>query len=152
MRLVRPADVMRFARQLARRERLSAIRAAADGCLVTIGLRKRGVRPLLTAQRAAGGTADPQRAVRVAGAVDAGLGILPVAATCLRRSLTLTRELDRIGIASTLCLGVRMTEGRVEAHAWVQVGPVVVNDEPQVIARYTALVAGEFERLVPFLR
>ncbi len=75
-----------------------------------------------------------------------------MAPTCLRRSLTLIRELNRTGLAATLHVGVRNVGEKVEAHAWVQAGEVVLNDEPDVAAAYVELAAGELERLLPLLR
>ena len=60
-------------------------------------------------------------ATEVAAAVDAGLGLLPMAPTCLRRSMTLLRELARLDLAAALHVGVRHQQARIEAHAWVQV-------------------------------
>jgi len=41
---------------------------------------------------------------------------------CLQRSLTLQRLLSQCGIGSDLRIGVQKTEGRVHAHAWLEVG------------------------------
>jgi hypothetical protein len=95
---------------------------------------------------------DPERAVAVSEAVDAGLGLVPMAPTCLRRSVTLARELDRLGLAGAIHIGVRHAGGAVEAHAWVQVGTSVVNDDPTLVASYAELAAGDLERLAPSLR
>jgi hypothetical protein len=95
---------------------------------------------------------DPERAAAVSEAVDAGLGLVPMAPTCLRRSVTLARELDRLGLAGAIHIGVRHAGGAVEAHAWVQVGTSVVNDDPTLVATYAELAAGDLERLAPSLR
>lgn len=128
------------------------MRAVLDGAFVTWTLRRRGVRPLVTGMRADRPVVDVVRCRRVSAAVDAGLGLLPVAATCLRRSLTLARELDRLDLAGTVHVGVREADGRVEAHAWIQVGSHVVNDDPALVATYGGLAAGELERLAPVIR
>ena len=39
----------------------------------------------------------------------------------------------------------------MEAHAWVQVGDVVVNDDPDLTNTYTELAAGDLDRLLPLL-
>jgi hypothetical protein len=65
--------------------------------------------------------------------------------------MTLVRELHRLGLASTLHIGVRRA-GRIEAHAWVQVGDVVVNDDAEEVATYSDLASGESERLLHMLR
>src|SRR4051812_2652722 len=85
---VRLYDVRRFVLALGRSYGASALRAVVDGAFVTVTLRRRGLGPLLHDRPDLRG-ADPDRARRVAEAVDAGLGLLPVAATCLRRSVTL---------------------------------------------------------------
>jgi Transglutaminase-like superfamily len=151
-RLPRPAAVGRFVRHLREPTRSSAVRAVVDGALVTWTLRRRGVRPLLSTPDGRPARPDPDQSIRVADAVDIGFALIPVAPTCLRRSITLVRELHRLGLASTLHIGVRRIDERLEAHAWVQVGVVVVNDDDEEIATYTGLAEGELERLLPLLR
>ena len=122
-----------------------------DGAYVTWTLRRRGLRPLL-GRDVTGASADPERARALASAVDAGLGLLPVVPTCLRRSVTLLRELGRAGVSGALHVGVRHVDERLEAHAWVQVGDEVVNDDADLVGTYTRLAGGEVERLLPMLR
>jgi hypothetical protein len=144
------ADVRRFARSLRAPARLSTVRGALDGARVTWVLKRHGLRSLLDA--GGGGRADPNEAKLVAAAVDAGMGVLPLGATCLRRTMTLTRELRRRGLTSTVRIGVRTVDGAVEAHAWVEVDGVVVNDDPALTETYTELAGGELERLLPLIR
>lgn len=132
--------------------RRSACRAAVDGVLVTLILRVCGVRPLLNGLPAAGFSPDPAHALAVSAAVDAGLGILPLAPTCLRRSITLLREFGRRGLDAGLHIGVRAVDDRIEAHAWVQVGELVVNDDPEVTAGYQPLADGRSDHLLGRLR
>lgn len=146
------AELRRFLVALRGPIRTSAARAVVDGAWVTWTLRRSGVRPLVAGLRPERGTTDEARARRVAGAVDAGLGVLPIAPTCLRRSLTLARELERLDLVGTVHVGVREVDARIEAHAWVQVGSVVINDDPALIATYEELAAGELERLGSALR
>lgn len=47
-----------------------------------------------------------------------------VAGTCLSRSLTLMRLLARRGIAGRLRVGVKLGNGALDAHAWVEVAGV----------------------------
>ena len=49
-------------------------------------------------------------------------------ASCLEQSLVLWWQLNRRGIAAELRIGARKEEGRFEAHAWVELGNVVLND------------------------
>lgn len=151
-RLPTPGELRGFARALRGRTRVSTVRAAVDGLVVTRTLRRHGVRPLVAGLRGDRSVNDADRARQVAEAVDAGLAVLPVAATCLRRSLTLARELERLDLAGTVHVGVRGVDGAIEAHAWIQVGPEVVNDRPELIATYTELAGGELERLAPLVR
>ena len=137
------SDVSRFLRQLRSPHRVSALRAAGDGAFVSWTLKRRGVRPLLRVAGSSSTISDAARAREVAVAVDAGLGMIPIAPTCLRRSLTLLRELDRLGLEATLVIGVRNGSRKFSAHAWVQVRDVVVNDDPAVIDTYEVLAEGD---------
>lgn len=60
----------------------------------------------------------------------------PYRATCLRQSLTLWWLLRRQGIASDLCFGARKEAGRVEAHAWVELQGVALNEAQDVHQRF----------------
>ena len=147
-----PADGWRFLRHLTFPTRGSAVRAAVDGLVVTWTLRRRGIKPLLGTVGKPRATKDPVRARQVADAIDAGLGLIPIAPTCLRRSMTLMRELDRLGLGATVHIGVRTVDRKVEAHAWVQVGDVVVNDDADRIDTYAQIAAGELDTLIPLLK
>ena len=56
----------------------------------------------------------------------------PFPATCLTRSLLLGWLLRRRNVASKLRIGVRLTQGMLDAHAWVECEGVPVNDSPDV--------------------
>ena len=144
-RRVRSADLGRFAAALRGPQRWSACRALVDGAIVVVTLERRGLTPLL---QGPSGTPerDPGRARPIVAAVDAGLGLLPVAPTCLRRSVTLLRELRRRGMGATLHIGVRKTAGEVEAHAWVEVAGEVVNDDPDVVGTYLPMSTSRAEQ------
>lgn len=146
------ADLRRFLGQLGRPTRLSAVRSAVDGVVVARTLKRRGAGPFLAADPPPTVRHDPVRALGVSAAVDSGLALVPMAPTCLRRSLTLVRELHRLGLAATLHIGVRKVAGRVEAHAWVQVGDTVVNDDLDQTTTYTELAVGHWGRLPATLR
>lgn len=60
----------------------------------------------------------------VAAAANHGL----YAGNCLKRSMTLWFLLRRRGIPAELRIGSRITKGKFEAHAWVQSGEAVLND------------------------
>jgi len=63
-------------------------------------------------------------------------------ATCLRRSLVLIILLRQQGIESELCFGARLLDQGLEAHAWVEIGGVVINDNPDIRLQYTPLDNG----------
>lgn len=149
--LPRTKDALRFLAQLRCPTRVSAVRAVVDGLNVALTLKRRGARPLLATAGARPARHDLQRSKEVSAAVDAGLALLPVAPTCLRRSVTLIRELDRLGLAGALHVGVRHVGEQAEAHAWVQVGDVVVNDDAKVAETYVQVASGELQRLFPLL-
>lgn len=60
-------------------------------------------------------------------------------ATCLPQALLLRWFLRRRGIDSSLRFGANKTETQLEAHAWVEVDGVPVNDTEDVQKRYTPL-------------
>ena len=68
----------------------------------------------------------------------------PFPVTCLTRSLLLGWLLRRRGVASDLRIGVRLTEGKLNAHAWVERNGMPVNDRPEAVSRFTS-----FGDLVP---
>ncbi len=58
--------------------------------------------------------------------------------TCLSRSLVLQWLLRMRGIPSQLRIGVRLSDGTLTAHAWVECGGEVINDTPEHIALFCA--------------
>jgi hypothetical protein len=63
-------------------------------------------------------------------------------ATCLRKSLLVFWFLRRQGVAGAICFGVRLNQGNLEAHAWVEWQDIVINDEADVRQRYAPLKNG----------
>ena len=61
-------------------------------------------------------------------------------ANCLTRSLYLWWLLQRKGVHSQLRIGVRLTDGVLEAHAWVEHAGIPINDRQDVGATFTAFV------------
>ena len=57
-------------------------------------------------------------------------------ANCLTRSLYLWWLLRRRGVESELRIGVRLADGALEAHAWVEHAGVPINDRPDVSADF----------------
>src|SRR5262249_5923850 len=64
-------------------------------------------------------------------------------ANCLQKSLVLWWLLRRQGIQSELQFGTRKESGQFEAHAWIEIEGVVVNDSGEVRRMYTT-----FERAI----
>ena len=62
----------------------------------------------------------------------------PLPATCLTRSLLLGWLLRRRGVQSQLRIGVRLTQGALDAHAWVESEGIPVNDRPDVNAQFAS--------------
>jgi hypothetical protein len=62
----------------------------------------------------------------------------PYRASCLPRSLALWWLLRRQGIESDLRIGVRKEAGLFEAHAWVELRGLVLNDSGDVGERFAA--------------
>jgi Transglutaminase-like superfamily len=79
--------------------------------------------------------------LRIAGqvnwAVEAAARALPWHPVCLPQAIAATAMLRRRSINSTLYLGVDPAD-RLDAHAWVRVGPVIVTGGP-TIDRFTVV-------------
>ena len=78
----------------------------------------------LTANGASDGSA--QDLERVAFAVRAMAARVPWRSDCLVQALAAQRWLADLGIASTIHLGVKASEGPIDAHAWLKVGDQIV--------------------------
>lgn len=110
--------------------------------MVWTGLRLFGLPPMHSwASRATRAARTPRADVAPA-ALGALVGIagrhLPFPSTCLTRSLLLAWLLNRRGERADLRIGVRMTGGALDAHAWVECDGRPVNDAPDVARRYAA--------------
>lgn len=123
-------------RRLDRGDRRLAIATAAALAATRIGLRMVGLRRWKAAlvrmapRLAYAGWQQPEIAVaqRVARIQEAVSRHLTWHASCLERSLVLWWQLERRGIAAEIRIGARKEAGRFEAHAWVELGNVVLND------------------------
>jgi hypothetical protein len=116
-------------------ERHLARETAAALLTTRIGLRLLGLRrwkELLVrlAPRKARAAAAPaiETARRMTAIQEAVSRHLPWQASCLEKSLVLWWQLGRCGIATEMRIGARKRSGRFEAHAWVELGNVVLND------------------------
>jgi hypothetical protein len=114
--------------------------AAASLPLIWVGLRAMGLSQLLSLlQRGHLPTATPLqlRDIQKLGElVNAAARHNPFPATCLSRSLLLVWLLSRRGVKSSLRIGVRLTQGALEAHAWVECDGIPVNDRADVSQRF----------------
>jgi hypothetical protein len=60
----------------------------------------------------------------------------PLGANCLGQSLTLTVLLQRLDYPGSLRIGARRGPAGLEAHAWVELHGVPLNDRPDIAADY----------------
>jgi hypothetical protein len=74
----------------------------------------------------------------------------PLHASCLVRSLLLEWMLRRLGRASALRIGVRLVDGHLDAHAWIEVEGVPINDGPDVASRYPPLLSARLDEQARF--
>lgn len=56
--------------------------------------------------------------------------------SCLARSLVLRWMLRRRGMKSELRIGVRLIDGQLDAHAWIECAGTPINEAPEVSSRY----------------
>lgn len=109
--------------------------------LTTVGLRLFGFRRVqaaLLAGALSAGRVDLPTAQGTARLVHSAAQWSPLRGSCLAQSLVLCRLLRGQGLAAELRVGMTRTEGRFEAHAWVEHGDVVLNDRQDVGQRFAA--------------
>lgn len=124
-----------------------ALRAAfiwlllVDIALRTVGLRRLvpGAHSVLTTRSEDVNAEDLRRASRYAYWLDVAARHHIVRARCLHKSLALHLWLRREGVPSDVRIGVRKTDGGLTAHAWVELGGYIVNDEATAVAEFTRL-------------
>jgi hypothetical protein len=80
-----------------------------------------------------------ENARAIAAAVNAAARHTLPRVTCLPRTLFLWWYLRALGIASEMRIGVRVLEGRMDAHAWLEIGGRPVNDHLLIASDYAAL-------------
>jgi hypothetical protein len=123
-------------RRLDAADRRLAIGAAMAFAATGMGLRLAGLRrsrPVLlwlTPRKTWNGSEEAKIALaqRIASVQDRVSRHLFWHASCLEQSLVLWRQLMRRGIAAEIRIGARKEAGRFEAHAWVELGNVILND------------------------
>lgn len=84
--------------------------------------------------------ARQQRAQHMADIFVAVANLFPLPTTCLPRGLALWWLLRSAGFAADIVLGVRPSPNSREAHAWVEVGGLVLGDPNQIYAIYSTIL------------
>jgi hypothetical protein len=79
---------------------------------------------------------DGERAAAAARLVHAAAARRPSRANCLPRSLVLRMLLLRQGLRPELRIGVRLVDGRLEGHAWVEHAGVPLAQHPDVATHF----------------
>jgi hypothetical protein len=82
------------------------------------------------------GALSTAEVARVAALVGIAARYSPLPVTCLSRSIVLAWVLRRHGVDTRLRFGVRLTDGRLGAHAWLERDGVPINDAPAVDRQY----------------
>lgn len=90
-----------------------------------------------SAPRDAGATAERARAIARIVQIAAHHGVYQ--ASCLQQALVLSALLRRRHVENEIRFGARKEKGQLEAHAWVQAGAVVLNEDDGVDQRYSLL-------------
>jgi hypothetical protein len=81
---------------------------------------------------------DVERAQQLAIAIDRASRFGPFRTTCLVRASALHELIRRDGIgASRIRVGVRMQDGNFAAHAWVELGDLVIGDRREHVLTFT---------------
>lgn len=127
-------------------ERKRVLRALAFLPLTEAGLRTVGFRrwkqtiehfsPPVPGRHALGLAAQLEIAEAIARAARSAERHGPATPNCLERSLALWWLLRREAIDAELHIGARKSESRFEAHAWVELGGVVLNDTADIHSHY----------------
>jgi len=84
---------------------------------------------------------DRKRAELTSRMVNAAIGHVWRASTCLEKSLALWWLLGRQGIACEVRIGARKQGGKFEAHAWLERDGVAINEPQQEHRHYAAFDA-----------
>ena len=68
---------------------------------------------------------------------------VPFAHNCMHRSLALQRMLARRGTTARLRIGLGAKPNLFPGHAWLECGGAVINDDPELVTRYTPLMISQ---------
>jgi hypothetical protein len=80
-----------------------------------------------------------RRAVEISKSISLAAQHGLIKATCLRRSFLLWCFLRKEGIPGQICFGVRKINHTLEAHAWVELGGIIINDSTEARDNYFVL-------------
>lgn len=82
----------------------------------------------------------PRSLLRIAGIVRTVAATVPVRPLCLVRSLTLAGLLGRHGFEDTrIRAGVRVVDGRLQGHAWVEYRGHPIGENPAALATFAPM-------------
>ncbi len=112
--------------------------------LRTIGFRRTKI--LLDRPCRSGTTAIAQSRATAVRALDRARLYALYRGNCLPQSLALWWRLRRQGIDADLCLGARLDDGGLAAHAWVEAEGRALNDTTSVRQRFSAFEALDSSR------
>ena len=149
MLLMNLARKIRRLRALSGKQRLYGIVAWLALPIIWLVLRTVGLARMRSwldrsPQPKAAGPAEVALARELGDAVNIAANHTPFPATCLSRSLLLQCLLRAHGVASDLRIGVKLSDGRLHAHAWTECDGVPVNDAADVAGQFST-----FDTLVP---
>ena len=143
------AQARRFGRALLSGDRRLALTGLVDGAYVSVTLRRRGLRPLLADRPTRRDTIEPSEGRRITEALEAGLGVLPIAPTCLRKSVLGLRAIERRNASAVLVIGVRKDGDQTKAHAWLEADGEVINDRLDVADSFQVIATDRDLDLLP---
>lgn len=126
---------------LAPDERHIVLASAALLPVFSLALRALGFarfRALLTCKAVTATPLSPRDIQTIGKLVNIAARNTPTQPSCLTRSLLLQWMLRRRGSDSDLRIGVRLVQGRLDAHAWLECSGVPINDEPDIASRFAA--------------
>lgn len=139
------SNFRRFLR-LASKERLLLCRCFLAITAVDLGLRLHGFRDYVAGiERRPGrseadlSVSDLRRAQTYVRWIEAAAPHYPAPARCLHRSLALHLMLRRENLPSRLRIGVRKVGNELNAHAWIELGGYIINDDSEFTSRFATL-------------